>query len=101
MIVRIPWFDSNETAYLEHDGQTIGIAGMMNNAFLKKFAEGSAFVFELNATILATYKKPFTRFEPLSKYPSIVRDISMMVPLQYLSKSLNILSRALTSIYSQ
>jgi phenylalanyl-tRNA synthetase beta chain len=76
-----PWFDIEHTAQLEHNGQYLGIAGMVDASFITKFAEGYAFVFELDAQIVSTYEKTFKKFQPLPKYPSVERDISMMVPL--------------------
>ncbi len=76
-----PWFDASHTAQLEHNGELVGVAGMVDSLFLKRFADGSAFIFELNGTLLAAYEKAIHRFQPLPRYPSMERDISMMVPL--------------------
>ncbi len=79
--IAYPWFDISQTAYLDYKGETLGIAGMVDQSFMKNFAEGSAFVFEMNGDILATYEKSIERFQPLPKYPAIERDVSLMVPL--------------------
>ena len=76
-----PWFNNSQTAYLEHEGQSLGVAGMVDQSFLKRFAEGSAFIFEFDAQRFEDYKKPFHRFQPLPKYPAVNRDISLIVPL--------------------
>lgn len=79
--VPYPWFDEQQTAVIEHNGQYVGVAGIVDAGFFKKVAPGSAFIFELDARLLAEYQKPVTRFEPLPKYPSIDRDISIMASL--------------------
>lgn len=76
-----PWMSSSHTAQLTHDGKAIGLAGMVDTSFMKKITEGHAFVFELDADFLEHYKKPTPVFKPLPKYPSVERDVSMMVPL--------------------
>lgn len=79
--ITYPWFDHAQTAHLDHNGESLGIAGMIDQSYMHNFAEGSAFVFEMNADMVAAYEKPLHRFSPLPKYPAIERDISMMVPL--------------------
>lgn len=76
-----PWFDINQTAHLEYNGQSVGLAGMIDQSFIKKCIEGSLFIFEFNAQLLLDYQKTVTQFVPLPKYPPINRDISMMVPM--------------------
>ena len=50
-------------------------------AFYHKIALGDAFIFELDASFLATVHVPYKRFGTLSKYPPIVRDVSFMIPV--------------------
>ncbi|MCX5925207.1 MAG: phenylalanine--tRNA ligase subunit beta [Candidatus Dependentiae bacterium] len=76
-----PWLTPYKTARIMHDGQCLGVAGMVPELFLHKLTEGHAFVFELDAALLRTYKKPIIRYKASSKYPTIDRDISMLVPL--------------------
>lgn len=76
-----PWMSASHTAQLMHNGKLIGLAGMVDAAFMKQITEGHAFVFELDADFLEQYKKPTSVFKPLPKYPAIERDVSMMVPL--------------------
>lgn len=79
--IAYPWFDRAQTAQLEYNGESVGIAGMIDPSYMKKCAEGSAFVFELNADLLLTYEKPIHTFHPLPKYPAIERDVSILAPL--------------------
>ncbi len=66
------WLSSNQTAALMHEDKCIGVAGMVENM--------SAFMFEINADHLINYRRPQPRFVPLSKYPSVRRDVSMLIP---------------------
>lgn len=75
------WQDGSHTAMLMADGQLIGTAGLVDPLFMKKIADGSAFIFELDAAFLETYEKPVVRFKPVSKYPPIERDVSALAPL--------------------
>jgi len=76
-----PWQDSSQTAIIMADGRSIGVAGMVDSLFLKKIADGTAFIFEFDAAFLEQYEKPVVRFTPLSKYPPIERDVSLLAPL--------------------
>jgi len=79
--VSYPWFHDAQTAVLLHEGKTIGMAGTADSLFLREVAEGHAFIFELNGDFLEKYVRPEHRFVPLSKYPEVDRDVSMLVPL--------------------
>lgn len=83
-----PWYLPYETANLMYQGAKIGIAGKINPAFYHKIALGDAFIFELDASFLATVHVPYKRFTQISKYPAIIRDVSFMIPLSYSAKVL-------------
>jgi phenylalanyl-tRNA synthetase beta chain len=76
-----PWFAPFQTAYLLHEGTKIGIAGKAQPAFLQQLVQGDAFIFELDGDFLLNYKQPLKKFVPISKYPEVIRDVSMLVPL--------------------
>ena len=79
--VEFSWVSSYQTAALMHEDKQIGIAGMVEDStipFLSP-AGGVAFIFEINADYLLDYKRPEARFESLSKYPSVRRDVSMLI----------------------
>ncbi len=75
------WFAPHQTAHLVHEGEHIGVAGMIQQQFLHKISEGAAFAFELDGDFLLRYRVPIKRLQPLSKYPEVVRDISILVPM--------------------
>jgi phenylalanyl-tRNA synthetase beta chain len=75
------WLVPYQTAALMHGDVRIGIAGMVEQSIVNGLspAGGAAFIFELNADYLLDYKKPVVRFAPLSKYPAVRRDVSMLI----------------------
>ena len=77
-----PWLLSYQSAMLMHGTTCIGVAGMVEDAVVHSLspAGGAAFMFELNADYLLDYKQLVTRFDSLSKYPSVRRDVSMLIP---------------------
>lgn len=60
------------------DGEKIGIMGMLHPELEKRLGfETQVFLFELDQELLL--KKPVARFKPLSKYPSVTRDLAFIV----------------------
>jgi len=79
------WYDPYETAQIVCQGKRIGIAGKINPAFylnqINNTSPSDAFIFELDASFLATVHVPYKRFGTISKYPPITRDVSFMIPV--------------------
>ncbi len=75
-----PWASPYQTAHILYNGSIIGYAGKAHCTLLKKFVEGDAFVFELDADFLQNYKPTLRRFMQSSRYPSVKRDVSVIVP---------------------
>jgi phenylalanyl-tRNA synthetase beta chain len=75
------WCSAHQTAALVHEGIQIGIAGMVEQSVVHSLAPagGAIFIFEVNGDHVLNYRKPLVRFNPLSKYPSVRRDASIMV----------------------
>ena len=75
------WLVPYQAAALMHGNVRIGVAGMVEQSVINGLspAGGAAFIFELNADYLLDYRRPIVRFEPLSKYPSVRRDVSMLI----------------------
>ncbi len=76
-----PWFAPYQTAHIMHEDQVIGTVGIMNVAFTHHLLSGSLAAFSLNGNYLKKFRAPIKRFEHMHKYPSVTRDVSMMVPL--------------------
>lgn len=96
-----PWYLPYETAYIVHQGTKIGVAGKINPAFFNKIAFGDAFIFELDASFLASVYVPYKRFVPISKYPAITRDVSFLIALTATIKNLEKEIAALDSHITQ
>jgi phenylalanyl-tRNA synthetase beta chain len=75
------WISSHQTAALMHQDTCIGIAGMVDSSIHSFLSSGSgaAFIFEINGDYLINYKRSQPRFTPLSKYPSVRRDVSLLI----------------------
>lgn len=91
-----PWCLSYQTALLMHNNKRIGIAGMVDDSVIHSLcpAGGAAFIFEINADYFLEYKRPAPRFEPLSKYPSVRRDVSMLIPIAVTTDALTQMIKA-------
>ncbi|OGB97619.1 phenylalanine--tRNA ligase subunit beta [candidate division TM6 bacterium RIFCSPHIGHO2_12_FULL_36_22] len=76
-----PWYSQHQTAFLMHDNKTIGIAGIAKSEFLAHITEGTAFIVELNADFLLSYTAPTMKYTPLSKYPYVWLDVSLLSPI--------------------
>ena len=75
-----PWLAMHQSAYIMHNGIKIGYAGKAHCALLKRLAEGDAFMVELDADFLSSYRAPLKMFVPSPKYPGVERDVSVIVP---------------------
>ncbi|HJM68822.1 MAG TPA: phenylalanine--tRNA ligase subunit beta [Candidatus Babeliales bacterium] len=76
-----PWYSEHQTAFLMHDNKTIGTVGMATPKFLANVAEGTAFIVELDADFLLSYTPPAMKYTPLSKYPHVWLDVSLLSPI--------------------
>lgn len=75
-----PWYQPHISAQIMYGEEPIGRAGMVNRELYQRIAPGSAFIFELNATVLCEYKPLIQQYVPVSKYPVVLRDISLFIP---------------------
>lgn len=78
---RDPWFTPYQTAHVIHDEKVIGTVGILNVGFIHHVISGSSAIFSLNSGCLKKFRASIKRFEHMYKYPSVTRDVSMMVPL--------------------
>jgi phenylalanyl-tRNA synthetase beta chain len=95
--VDFSWSSPHQTAILMHDGKRIGVAGMVEDSVVQSLspAGGAAFIFEINADYLLEYKRPLIRFEPLSKYPSVRRDVSILITVAVTTDTLTKMIKAI------
>jgi phenylalanyl-tRNA synthetase beta chain len=75
-----PWFAPYQTAQLLYKDTLIGIAGKMHPSYKNALIPGDCFLFELDGDFLLDYRAPIQKFQPLSKYQTVYRDISLLVP---------------------
>lgn len=88
-----PWLMPYQSAQLIHNNTVIGYAGMVDPVFVRSLFEGPTFVFALDGDYIMNYNAARIRFRPLSKYPAVERDISMLVPLEKTAQSyINLIS---------
>ena len=73
------WFDPHQTAAIYHGKVLVGIAGKILSSFSSKFFDGDIFVFDLNGDFILNYKPEIKKFVPLSKYPEVDLDVSMLI----------------------
>ncbi|MBP6892510.1 phenylalanine--tRNA ligase subunit beta [Candidatus Babeliales bacterium] len=74
------WFDVHQVAQLHANGKFLGFAGIMSTSWMHKIAQGSAFIFELNSTLLEDHSIAQHRFASWSKFQEVSYDISVLVP---------------------
>jgi len=74
-----PWYAPHQTAHLMHNDTKFGIAGKIHPTFLSAHLQGDAFIFELDADFLLNYKPATVQVIAASKYPEMVRDISILI----------------------
>ena len=79
------WLQDNKSAALIFNGNVIGLFGELNQATCAKFGFNTKlFVFEIDLDVLEKYPDKLNyltyQVKPYSKYPSITRDLSIIVP---------------------
>ncbi|MFQ9706945.1 MAG: phenylalanine--tRNA ligase subunit beta, partial [Limosilactobacillus pontis] len=67
------------TANILLDGQLIGFLGQVHPSTAKAYKIPETYVFELNLETLIAAPKVDNEYHPVSKYPSITRDIALLV----------------------
>lgn len=77
-----PWFTPYRTAHIKHEDVVIGTVGVIDVEFAQKLFPGYAAAWSLNMTLLDQIAVQHRAYHPLSKYPVIERDISMIIPRQ-------------------
>ncbi len=79
------WWKPYQTAAVLLNKEVIGVVGMMTDAISALLGEGNAVCFELYTAPLTAVPSVNKRYVPVSKYPAVSRDLSILVPLLYTS----------------
>lgn len=74
---RHPALHDGQSARVLVDGQPIGWVGRLHPALCERFDVEPVYLFDLDATAVA--RAPVAQFTPLSPYPSIRRDLALVV----------------------
>jgi phenylalanyl-tRNA synthetase beta chain len=72
-------FHQGRTAYIMLDEQVIGIIGQIHPAVLEEYDLKPTFVFEINLDAVYQYDAKDVRYETISRYPQMTRDIALVV----------------------
>ncbi|WP_303974322.1 phenylalanine--tRNA ligase subunit beta [Streptococcus merionis] len=75
----LPNLHPGRAASIELDGQAIGFIGQVHPATAKDYGVTETYVVELNLTAIETARQPVQPFVEISKFPSVSRDISMLL----------------------
>ncbi|MRN07099.1 phenylalanine--tRNA ligase subunit beta [Lactobacillus sp. 0.1XD8-4] len=80
----VPTADRSEmhpgrTADIKIDSELVGFIGQVHPQTAKEYKIPETYVFELNLEALLTAPKIENEYTPISKYPSITRDIALLV----------------------
>ncbi|MBU0679943.1 MAG: phenylalanine--tRNA ligase subunit beta [Proteobacteria bacterium] len=77
-----PYVDSSQALLLTANGETIGQIGRFSKQCLSNFAiKQDVYFIDIDFDALTALKPAPKRFEPLPKYPSVQRDIAILVPV--------------------
>ncbi len=78
-VVQHPALHPGQSAgIISENGEKIGLFGMLHPTLEKQLGfDTQVFLFELNQALV--FKKPIPKFEPLSKFPSVRRDMALIV----------------------
>ncbi len=78
---KISIWHPKKIAEIKIEGEEIGFLGQISKRILKKIGlEKSLAIFDIDFSKLQNYCTEETFYQPLSKYPAAIRDISVLVP---------------------
>jgi phenylalanyl-tRNA synthetase beta chain len=97
------WWHRSSTAIVSHEQKKIGYAGMLNPLFLNHVLDGHCFAVELDFDFLQDYVPKQILYHPISKYPTIVSDISMFlsnrIPVERLMEAIPAIDEHIMQVY--
>ena len=77
---RLPYYSPQESADVKIGGETVGVAGKVKTDILNNFdIKQDVYAAELDVDKLLSHAKLDKYFEPLPRYPSVKRDISVLL----------------------
>jgi phenylalanyl-tRNA synthetase beta chain len=75
-----PYMDPWRSASISYDGEVIGAVGQVHPEVEKAFdLKRKLFIFELDFDRLYARKRPHPMYKPLPKFPSVIRDMAIVV----------------------
>ncbi|MBP7854647.1 phenylalanine--tRNA ligase subunit beta [Candidatus Babeliales bacterium] len=74
------WYHPYQVAQLMYQNECIGFAGMLSIHWMRTITPGSAFIFELDASMLEKITIPTIKFKQWSKFQDVCHDISLFIP---------------------
>jgi phenylalanyl-tRNA synthetase beta chain len=75
----IPFLHPGKAAVLSLNGESLGVAGALHPTLCAELTlPETPWVFELNFSSLARFARPVTPYQPLPRFPAVVRDIALI-----------------------
>ena len=76
----VPWLDPGEASAVRVGATQVGVLGALHPALAEEYKlKQSVYVAELDFEVLSGLVFAPVRYEPLPKYPAVIRDMSIMV----------------------
>jgi len=95
----IPYLSENASAYLVKDNEILGYLGEVHPAVREAWGlKSSAFIFEIDLNALKKFSLK-RKFVALPKFPSVERDISIVVPKEFEAKTVSDLVKGMKLEY--
>ncbi|HKA55411.1 MAG TPA: phenylalanine--tRNA ligase subunit beta [Candidatus Binatia bacterium] len=96
----VSFLHPGKAAILSVNGTTLGVAGALHPAVCAELGLGETpWAFELDFTTLLRFARPVTAYQPLPRFPVIVRDLAIIaddeLPVQAVIDAINALSNPL------
>lgn len=96
-----PWFAPYQTAHIKYQNRTIGTVGMINVAFTHHIISGHMAAFSLDGDFFKQFKPAIVPLQTLAKYPSVTRDVSMMIPVDITVQKISEVIQSTTALIKE
>ena len=81
--IEVSWYHPRAAAAVKVDGQRVGTVGEVDPRVARKLGvPAGLFLFELEVAHLAQVAKLVPAYKPLTKFPAVLRDLAVVVPLE-------------------